>query len=96
MDITGYHQSGGKMASCHSYGGVTRDNINQLRADIAKEGVSFPAGDTGIIDFKGVQISVDYQEATNTLKLCIEKRPFYVTEAHVWEILDASVGPHAT
>jgi hypothetical protein len=84
------------MASVHSYGGITRDEVNRLRADIAKEGVPFPADDTGTIQFKGVTIAVEYQEATSTLKLTLQKKPFFVTESHVWEILDSAVEPYAS
>ena len=33
------------MPDCKKYGGITRDELNSLRKDLAKEGIEIPSGD---------------------------------------------------
>jgi hypothetical protein len=81
------------MASVHNYGGINRADVERLKTEIAKEGITLPATDVGLIEFKGVRLSFDYAEDTNTLKIGVEKKPFYVTEAQIWSILDEAIEP---
>jgi len=83
------------MANVHNYGGITRSEIDRLKLEIAKEGINLPKDDIGTIEFKGVRLSFDYREATNTLKIGLEKKPFFVPESHVWSVLDEAIEPFA-
>jgi hypothetical protein len=83
------------MPECKYYGGITRDELNQLRADLAKEGVKVPEGDD--VEFAalfGVRLSATYDEAKETLKICITKKPFFVPESEVWKIVDTGCAPY--
>lgn len=81
------------MANVHNYGGITRPEVDRLKAEVAKDGIILPTGDAGLVEFKGVRLSFDYREATSTLKIGLEKKPIFVTEAHIWTILDEAVQP---
>lgn len=84
------------MADCKQYGGITRDELGNLRRDLAKEGVSVPAGDDVEIQAPfGVFLRATYDEAKETLKICITKKPFYVPESEIWKIVDAGTRPYA-
>ena len=84
------------MPECKQYGGITRAELNQLRKDLAKEGVNVPEGDE--VEFKGlfgVHLSASYNEEKETLKICITKKPFFIPESEVWKIVDAGTAPYA-
>jgi hypothetical protein len=83
------------MPDCKYYGGISRTELNQLRKDLAKEGVEVPEGDD--VEFKalfGVHLSATYDEAKETLKICITNKPFFVPESEVWKIVDAGTAPY--
>ncbi|HEX8370250.1 MAG TPA: hypothetical protein VF604_17005 [Pyrinomonadaceae bacterium] len=83
------------MPDCKHYGGITREELAHLRKDLAKEGVIVPAGDD--VEFKGlfgVHLRAIYDEAKETLKICITKKPFFVPESEVWKIVDAGTAPY--
>lgn len=83
------------MASCKQYGGITRDELKSLRRDLAKEGVSVPAGDeVTVTGPHGIELQATYDETKQTLKICITKKPFFIPESMVWEIVDAGVEPY--
>lgn len=84
------------MPDCKQYGGITRTELDQLRKDLAKEGVVVPEGDD--VEFKGlfgVHLSAKYNEEKETLKICITKKPFFIPESEVWKIVDAGCAPYA-
>ena len=78
------------MPDCKKYGGITRAELNRLRQDLEREGVSIPEGDD--VNFKGlfgVELRATYDEEKETLKICITKKPFYIPESEVWKVVDA-------
>jgi hypothetical protein len=81
------------MSRCHTYSGITRDSLTQLRAEIAAHGLAAPAGDVGIMETHGVQISYRYDDSAQSLTLCIDRKPFYVRESQVWDVLDPTIRP---
>lgn len=84
------------MPDCKQYGGITRDELAKLRADLAKEGVNVPAGDdVSVAGPYGIQLRATYDEAKETLKICIVKKPFYIPESEIWKIVDAGTSPYA-
>ena len=83
------------MPDCKHYGGITREELAHLRADLAKEGIKVPAGDD--VEVKGpygIQLRATYDEAKETLKICITKKPFYVPESEIWKIIDTGTAPY--
>lgn len=77
------------------YGGITRAELDHLRRDLAAEGIQVPAGDD--VEFKGifgVRLRAVYDEAKETLKVTITKKPFFVPESEVWKIVDAGTAPY--
>ena len=84
------------MPDCKQYGGITRGELGKLRKDLAKEGIEIPEGDSVSIKGPyGIELSADYNEAKETLKICITKKPFYIPESEVWKIVDTGTSPYA-
>lgn len=83
------------MPDCKKYGGISRDELVKLRKDLAAEGVSVPEGDD--VEIKapfGVGLRAVYDEAKETLQICIVKKPFYVPESEIWKIVDTGTSPY--
>ncbi len=90
-----YERGEGGMPNCKLYGGITRAELDHLRGDLAKEGVTVPAGDdVSVAGPYGVELRVTYDEAKETLRVCITKKPFYVPESMIWDVVDAGVEPY--
>lgn len=84
------------MPDCKKYGGITREELVKLRRDLAEEGVVVPEGDD--VEVKGpygIGLRAIYDEAKETLKICITKKPFYIPESKIWEIVDTGTAPYA-
>ena len=83
------------MPECKYYGGITRDELKQLRKDLADEGIKVPEGDDVEVEgVFGVRLRATYDEAKETLKIRITKKPFYVPESEIWKIVDAGTAPY--
>ena len=83
------------MPSCKYYGGITREELNHLRADLQKEGVSVPEGDeVRVTGPYAIELQITYDEVKETLKVCITKKPFYIPESMVWQLIDTGVSPY--
>ncbi len=83
------------MPDCKKYGGIKRSELNDLRRDLAAEGVVVPVGDD--VEIKapfGVELRATYDEAKETLKICITKKPFFVPESQIWKIVDTGTNPY--
>ena len=83
------------MPDCKKYGGITREELNQLRKDLEAEKIFVPEGDDVAVKGPfGVELSATYDEAKETLKICITKKPFYIPESEVWKIVDTGTAPY--
>ena len=83
------------MPNCKFYGGITRDELELLRGDLKREGITIPAGDqVAVTGPYGIELNITYDEAKETLKVCITKKPFYIPETMVWDIVDAGIAPY--
>jgi len=83
------------MPDCKQYGGITRDELLNLRKDLADEGIIVPEGDNVEVEGPyGVKLRATYNEQKETLKICIIKKPFYIPEAAVWNIVDTGTAPY--
>jgi hypothetical protein len=83
------------MPDCKQYGGITRDELSNLRKDLADEGIIVPEGDDVKVEGPyGVKLSATYNEQKETLKICITKKPFYIPESAVWGIVDTGTAPY--
>lgn len=83
------------MADFKYYGGITRTELNNLRQDLAKEGISVPEGDdVKVQGLYGVLLQATYNEGKETLKITITKKPFYIPESEVWKIVDTGTAPY--
>lgn len=77
------------------YDGITRAELNNLRQDLAKEGIIIPEGDNVSIKGPfGVELQAIYDEAKESLKISITKKPFYIPESQVWQIVDTGTNPY--
>lgn len=84
------------MSDCKEYGGISRDKMEKIRARLAQENVSIPAGDDVNIEAPfGVELRAVYTEAKQTLEICIIKKPFYISESQIWKIIDSGAGKYA-
>ena len=83
------------MADFKYYDGITRAELNNLRRDLAKEGISVPEGDdVEVQGLYGVHLQATYDEGKETLKITITKKPFYIPESEVWKIVDTGTAPY--
>lgn len=83
------------MPDCKQYNGIDRNELNSLRKDLARENVHVPEGDD--VDVKGpfgIELRATYDEQKETLKICITKKPFFIPEFKVWEIVDEGTAPY--
>lgn len=77
------------------YGGIKRAELDNLRRDLAAEGVVVPVGDDVEIRAPfGVELRAVYDEAKETLKISITKKPFFVPESQIWKIVDTGTNPY--
>ena len=84
------------MTDCKQYSGITKDELVNLRKDLADEGVIVPEGDDVEVQGPyGIKLRATYNESKETLKICITKKPFYVPESEIWKIVDAGTAPYA-
>lgn len=83
------------MPDCKQYGGISRAELDNLREDLAKEGISIPPGDdVPVIGPYGIQLRAIYSANKETLKICITKKPFYIPESEIWKIVDTGTSPY--
>ncbi|HEV7857772.1 MAG TPA: hypothetical protein VGO91_03915 [Pyrinomonadaceae bacterium] len=83
------------MPECKQYGGITREELAHLRADLAKEGVTVPLGDDVEVEGPfGIRLRATYDESRETLKVCITKKPFFIPESEIWKIVDTGTAPY--
>lgn len=83
------------MADFKHYGGITRHELKSLRSDLAKEGVSVPEGDNVTVEGPhGILLQASYDESKQTLKINIVKKPFFIPDSMIWNIVDAGVEPY--
>ncbi len=83
------------MPESKQYGNITRDELGNLRNDLAKEGITIPEGDDVKIKGPfGVELNANYDEQNETLKICITKKPFYIPESEIWKIVDTGTAPY--
>ena len=83
------------MPESKQYGNITRDELANLRKDLAKEGITVPEGDDVKIKGPfGVELNATYDEQNETLEIHITKKPFYIPESEVWKIVDTGTAPY--
>jgi len=83
------------MPECKQYGGITRDELVNLRKDLASEGVTVPEGDDVKVKGPyGIELKATYDEQKETLKISITKKPFYIPESEIWKIVDTGTEPY--
>jgi hypothetical protein len=76
-----------------SYPGVTRADINRIRSEIGKFGITIPEGDD--VEVKGplgIKMQMTYDEPGQILQLAITKKPGYVPESQIWKVIESSAG----
>lgn len=83
------------MPDCKHYAGINRAELNELRKDLAKEGVTIPEGDDVEISGPfGILLHAVYDATGKTLEICITSKPFYVPEFKIWELVDRAAAPY--
>ena len=84
------------MPDCKQYGGINKNELVNLRKDLASEGIIVPEGDDVEVQGPfGVKLQATYDEQKETLKIRITKKPFYIPESEIWKIVDAGTAPYA-
>ncbi|CAN5389447.1 hypothetical protein BH20ACI1_BH20ACI1_19880 [soil metagenome] len=83
------------MPEFKNYSGISREELINLRKDLAKEGINVPEGDDVKIKGPfGIELSANYDEQSETLGIRITKKPFYIPESEVWKIVDTGTAPY--
>jgi len=78
------------MKSFKQYHGITRSEFGRVKIDAQKEGIRFPEGDVGVVEYSGIVISFEYSDRTMTLSASIEKKPLWIPESLIWQFLDSA------
>lgn len=83
------------MPEYKNYNNITREELGNLRNDLAKEGITVPEGDDVKIKGPfGIELNAVYDEQQETLEIRITKKPFYIPESEVWKIVDTGTAPY--
>lgn len=81
------------MADQKEFNGVTRAQVDKIRAGLAKKGIRMPAGDdVEVAGPLGVKMQVTYDESGKRLKLEITDKPIFITQNQIWKVIEKSVG----
>jgi hypothetical protein len=76
-----------------SYNGVERSDVNRIRSELGKFGISMPEGDN--VEVKGpfgVKMHVNYDEPHKTLTLTITDKPAFVSKKQIWKVVEMGAG----
>ena len=76
-----------------TYPGVTRADVNKIRAGIGKFGIKMPDGDD--VEIKGplgVRMGFTYDEPEQTLTLSIINKPGFVSGSQIWSVIEVTAG----
>jgi hypothetical protein len=76
-----------------TYKGVSRADMEKVRGELGKFGISLPPGDD--VEVKGplgVKMQVTYSEAAKTLELEITKKPVFVSDTQIWKVVEMGAG----
>jgi len=76
-----------------SYKGVERSDLNRIRTELSKFGITMPEGDD--VDVKGpmgVRMHVNYHEPEKTLTLTIVGKPAFVSKNQIWKVIEMGAG----
>jgi len=76
-----------------TYSGITRDDVNRIKAGAGKFGVKMPEGDDGEIKGPmGVKMGFAYDEPNENLTLSIIDKPGFVSEKQIWSVIEMTAG----
>jgi len=62
-----------------------------MKDDLRTRGVAVPAGDSCVIEHRGVRGSMTYSEPDGRVEIGILDKPFLVSDRVVWNLLDAAM-----
>lgn len=79
------------MEDCKDYNGVTREKFDTLKQVMRNNGMTPPEGDSGVIEAMGVKVSIAYNAAAQSLKVCILEIPAFIPAQMVWAQLESSL-----
>ena len=84
------------MADQKEFNGVTRAQVDKIRAGLAMKGIKMPAGDdVEVAGPLGVKMQVTYDEPRKSLRLEITDKPIFITQNQIWKVIQSSVGDMA-
>lgn len=76
---------------CRVFSGVSVTAFQRMAADIRQRGWQFPDGTEGDITAQGVHASYRYEEAHQTLEICIITKPIFLPASAIWSALQGAV-----
>lgn len=79
------------MAEEKEYPGINRSTLDCLKKDLQSMGIAPPEGDSGVIEYQGVKLSITYTEPAAKLSIQILNKPSFVPESLVWQLLDGRI-----
>lgn len=70
---------------------ITTEDLTKLKAELSGDGCQITSPNTASAQFTinghGVVATCLYDETTNTVTVKLEKKPFFVTEKHIEDVL---------
>ena len=79
------------MTDKKEYASITESGLEALKGDLRSMGIVPPDGDSGVIEYQGVRLAIDYEVAKRTLTIRIAEKPGFIPESLIWQLLDARV-----
>ncbi|MGH9439880.1 MAG: hypothetical protein ACRD22_18875 [Terriglobia bacterium] len=79
------------MANSKAYSGISETGLGILKKDLKSMGITPPEGDSGIIEYQGVKLGVEFASAAQKLTIRILEKPPFIPENLIWQLLDGRV-----
>lgn len=78
-----------RVAAEKEYADVTEAALGELKQELRSMGINAPEGTSGVIEYQGVKLALDYAPAAQKLAIRIIQKPPFVPENLIWQLLDA-------
>lgn len=79
------------MAAEKEYPDVTEAALGELKQELQSMGIEAPAGTSGVIEYQGVKLSLEFTPAAQKLAIRILQKPPFIPENLIWQLLDARI-----
>lgn len=79
------------MATEKEYPDVTEAALSELKRELRSMGIDAPEGTSGVIEYQGVKLALDFTPSAQKLAIRIVQKPPFVPENLIWQLLDGRI-----